>query len=179
MNIYLTLFKEFLEIDTNNTDYDILLNRSLDSAVGYIDTMFNIKLFKTIDEVLLLSGNDLKVLRLEIAPILSITELKEEGVLIDPSEYYFKYNKLFYKEDTFPEGFNNIEVKLTYGYDNTDIPKDLLFALLKVAEKFYTDASQNKESVTEFQSMGEKVKFRNSFPSEAVGILSKYKIDIL
>ncbi len=151
-SIFLEELKKFMELDDNNTENDEVLNIALNAAQGMIDKYCNISTTPA-TKVLILNGTGLTTIPVDYLPITSIDALGIGGEVQNVLDFYIDRSTIGSLSTTFTSGIRNIDLTLTVGYPTVeDIPYDLLIALLKIAEKFYTDAAENREGMSGYNT---------------------------
>ena len=175
-NVYLTDFKTYLEFTLDDVDHDSLLDMLLGASQGFISSLYNVYTFGT-TESLTLNGNGKSYMYLSFTPITGVTVLTIDGEAIDVSEYYFVDNAIHLMDGAiFSRGNMNVTMDVAYGYTIDTVPDDLKFALFKIAEKTYYDATQNREGVSTLSNdIKQRASFYNEIPEIAEIILSTYK----
>lgn len=180
-SIFLDELKKFMELDENTTDNDDILNISLNAAQAFIDGYCNITTSPR-QEVLTLSGDGTDTIYTDFLPISTVDTVSIDNTAYDVLDFYISRNNISSLSNTFTTGIRNIELTITVGYATIeDMPHDLLLALLKIAEKYYTDAAENRDGVDSYNTstkVGEKF-YQSQLPSGVKPILALHKRYVL
>ena len=141
-NTFLDEFKEYKNIPSDNTDTDTILNKILDGAEGYLKSQYQLYLEKeSISKIY--NGKNLDFIVLP-SKYISLSNVNIDSVDIDLNNFYLNDNLLFYINNFYPSGIQNIKVDFDIGFETTDdIPKDLKLAFFILADKYYENIQQN------------------------------------
>jgi hypothetical protein len=173
--ISLNDFKQFIEYDLDDTSVDSILQIALDSAQQYVSTYCNSEFTPREVTYSPSSIKDTKRLELPFYPITGITSIKFKGVPQDLTKFYVENYVDLISDIALPTTRGDLEIVIQIGY--TDIPSDIKYAILKIADKFFTDVYDNRDGVRGYDSavkMGED--FRpQELPESVEMILIRYK----
>lgn len=174
-NIFLSPFKEYLERDVTNEEQDAVLNICLNSAQQFIETSIGIVIGNR-DETLLLNGNGFSFIQSDVWPLTVISSITIGDTLQDISNYYFDGYEIGLLTGVFTSGTRNVEVEVSVGYTDTNIPADLLMALFKLAEKQFIDATDNREGISLLSNdIKQRVSYTNKLPPFVVQVFNSYR----
>ena len=175
-NPYLTDFKTYLEFTLDDIDHDSILDMLLGAAQGFISSLYG-AYTSSETESLITNGNGKSYMYFGFSPITAVANLTIDGVLIDVSNYYFMDNVIHLIDGAiFTKTSRNVTMDVTYGYTISTVPDDLKFALFKITEKTYYDATQNREGVSTLSNdIKQRASFYNEVPEIAEIILATYK----
>lgn len=196
--ITLNQAKQYLQFA--NSDYDNLLSDIVSFAIGHIENYVGRSLkFKTTKDIY--QGTGRQFLPLNLTNLVSVSEVKIDGVVIDNTSYFIKNNMLFkkdlwdksYVKNSFERQIDyNIEVTSTSGYNyplitdsiNTgNVPKELQYVALELVKKAFILCGTQQQMKSEGGSHNEakfdtsyyEIKFQEDFPKDLKRILDKYK----
>ncbi len=173
---FLDDFKNYKEFDLTDTSQDEIMNLVLDASESYIENECNIILAES-TKTLNISGNGTNTIYLDASPINSIVSVKIDDVIQDINDFVVINNHLYYKVSTFTSGALNVLVAITTGYSPTSISNTLKLAILKLADKLFTDATDNRDGVTGYDTgikMGEHY-VHSDLPDNIKAILYQHK----
>ena len=178
MSQYLQEFKQYREMELNNTEFDTLLDIALTAAHDYIERYCNILLSQDTITVTM-DGTGTSIITIDKYPINSIDSLSISGTTIDSSVYYIRGNMIGLKYGVFTSGIDNVSVTLSIGYQA--LPDMLRLCLFKLADKLYSDAVDNKDGVVSYTTgNGVSEKFSDDvIPSTIYDMLNQYKRVVL
>lgn len=133
----------FCSIDDINTflgteilpeDTQVLL--AIEEASAVIKNYCNQKIEQVSDDTILLDGTGSTKLFLPELPVVSITSVKVDGVLLDPTYYALAENGVLWRKyGVWTVGAQNIEVTYTHGY--ASIPEDIKGVCYRSASRLY------------------------------------------
>jgi len=178
-NKFLDEFKEYKDIPTDNTDTDTILNKVLDGAESYLKTQYYVYLEKE-SLTKKLNGKNYNFVVLPNKYI-SLTSVKIDGVDIDLANFYVSGNLVYYINNIFSFGVQNIEVDFDIGFeDSDDIPADLKVAFFIVADKLYENVQQNTNTIDySADSNFGRVKTLNTLPDTFYRLLQPHISPVL
>lgn len=130
-----------------------------------------------------LDGDCSEKIYLQTLPILSVSEIKLNGIVVSAGGYvvYGDEGSVFYKNGVWPEGNQNIEVTFTGGYilpkDESEehprtLPFDIEMACVKGVGKLFNKAES--EGVKNSSSGSMSVNFQDALDTEISQILDLY-----
>ena len=196
--ITLNQAKQYLQFA--NSDYDNLLKDIVGFAVGHIENYVGRSLkFKTIKDIY--QGTGRQFLPLNLTNLVSVSEVKIDGVVVDSNSYFIKNNMLFkkdlwdksYVKNSFERQIDyNIEITSTSGYNyplitdsinSGNVPKELQYVALELVKKAFilsgTEQQLSHETGSHqsasFNYSYYEIKFKEDFPKDLKRILDKYK----
>lgn len=196
--ITLNQAKQYLQFA--NSDYDNLLSDIVSFAIGHIENYVGRSLkFKTTKDIY--QGTGRQFLPLNLTNLVSVSEVKIDGVVIDNTSYFIKNNMLFkkdlwdksYVKNSFERQIDyNIEVTSTSGYNyplindsiNTgNVPKELQYVALELVKKAFILSGTEQQLSSEngshnqarFNNSYYEIKFTEDLPKDLKRILNKYK----
>lgn len=154
-----------LELGITTTEYDTLLNRYIETISNIVEKYIGYSLHLEVILNEAYAGTNSPFLILRKSPVISVEEVKINGITLDASEYSIKQN-ILYRESLWPRkqfinpitqtphGKNvlyNIFVSYTAGY--ATIPADIQTVVIdEVKEKYNNFLSKTNKFVT-----GEKI----------------------
>jgi len=136
----LPLFKAWLKVPDGDTSQDTVLERIGNAASEYCEERSG-WLFKKRTHTLTRDGDDRPVLLRLHRPIISVTSLTIDGVALAASEYVADgtHGKITLKTRVFPRGVGNVVVVYEAGYDDADLPGQVVAAALDLAKAHYEE----------------------------------------
>ena len=150
MHRLLTDFKVYSNLDLTVTDTDELIDTVLTASEEYIKTMYGIYLKSdTITEIIDGDGKTYFTVKYDIVSIISLTI---DGVAIGISDISVKDNVVRLKTITPTNDYDNIEITYTVGWEDIVLPMQLKLALFKLADKLYTDITEDREGVSGYNT---------------------------
>jgi hypothetical protein len=144
-DITLEEFKLFLEREIDDTSVDDILNLSLDAAKRFTETYCNIRITNSTVTVSPYPITSSKYIELPYYPVTELVEVKFNNALQDISKFYITNDNIINTDLSFPSERNSLELTIRVGF--TDIPSDLNYAIMKIAEKFFSDAYENRDGI--------------------------------
>lgn len=103
-------------------------DKAIDAAVGYLRDKAGWHVFPSVTETLTVDGEGGQVLTLPTLKVTAVLEVRENGVVLDPSAYEWSATgDLKRRGWMWTDRWNGITVQLTHGYD--DVPPELLRAI--------------------------------------------------
>lgn len=150
-----------------------LASLAVAAAQQRVRNFLNQQITLVTDDVVLIDGNGSRQIRLPERPVRSITQIKENGNVLDPSEYTLRRSLVIrvggqieiwtwpteLMFDVWRVGVGNIEVTYTHGWDVGEIdsdgsdsdyeplhvPADILLVALKAAKRGYESMGEDAE----------------------------------
>lgn len=196
--ITLNQAKQYLQFA--NSDYDNLLSDIVSFAIGHIENYIGRSLkFKTTKDIY--QGTGRQFLPLNLTNLVSVSEVKIDGVVVDSNSYFIKNNMLFkkdlwdksYVKNSFERQIDyNIEVSSTSGYNyplitdsinSGNVPKELQYVALEFVKKAFILSGTEQQLSSEngshnqarFNNSYYEIKFGQDIPKDLKRILDKYK----
>lgn len=164
---------------TNSSD-DVLLESLIGAASSYIATYCS-REFGQVTETVTVDGNGRQKLFSPFTPIISVAGVRVDGRVIPSKTGYGPNAAGFFNTDTmimlvgpysFTEGWQNIEIDLTYGY--ASVPPDVERACIELVISRYR-ARQRTDIMSQAMA-GQSVTFApDAFSRWARDVLSQYK----
>ena len=190
--------KQYLQFA--NSDYDNLLSDIVSFAIGHIENYVGRSLkFKEITDIY--QGTGRQFLPLNLTNLVSVSEVKVDGLVVDNTSYFIKNNMLFkkdlwdksYVKNSFERQIDyNIEVTSTSGYNypligdsinSGNVPKELQYVALELVKKAFILCGTQQQMKSEggshteakFDTSYYEIKFQEDLPKDLKRILDKYK----
>ena len=142
---FLDEFKGYMGYDTGEVSKDESISLCLEASEGFLESNYGIICLSK--ELTSVFDGDGKSFFYVPYVIDSITSITLDSVVIDPSLYSFKYNKVRLKEGSLTSGFDNVTVVYKVGYLDTALPSGIKTALFKLAEKLFKDADESRDGI--------------------------------
>lgn len=134
------------------------------SVRGYLDQ----EITMVVDDVEEHDGNGSQRLRLLQRPVIEVTEVQENGDVLDEGDYALKtvggsFRSILYRIDScWPVGYGNIRVEYTHGWNARDdeddfvwlVPADIKLVTLSAARRWYTSAGATDDSTLISETIG-------------------------
>ena len=109
---------------------------AIEEATAVIKNYCNQEIEQVSDETILLDGTGSTKLFLPELPVVSITSVEVDGVLLDPNYYALAENGVLWRKyGTWTLGARNIEIVYTHGY--TIIPEDVRGVCYRSAARLF------------------------------------------
>ena len=109
---------------------------AIDEATAVIQNYCNQKIEQVSDDTIQLDGTGSTKLFLPELPVVSITSVEVDGVLLDPTYYALAENGVLWRKyGVWTVGARNIEIAYTHGY--SAIPDDLRGVCYRSAARLY------------------------------------------
>lgn len=167
----LTDVKQYLGINTTNTDEDALINTFIDGVSALFESYCNRK-FDDNYYTDVYSGHNNTKLYVRQYPITTVSGVYVNDVIIDDVDYYVGSNNIELLTGYFSAGRNNIKINYTAGYVN--IPDDLRLACMDEVVRRYK--RKDRLDVSAISMLGESLTvFSDDFSPQTKTILNRYK----
>lgn len=178
INDLLNDVKRFLKVDVDNTNYDGVIQGSIDMATKFVENECGVKLsqatytetFRGRDVVYNRTGEGDFILLVYVKnrPLVSVTSVKVDGNLVSSDDYYINGDGIYINE-------YGSEVEVTYVAGYEQIPGDLYGAIIRIASVFFFDRD-GRLNVQSIRAEGEEITgWYSYFDDRIKRILDQYK----
>lgn len=170
--------KNYLNVSTNQDDE--VIREMFNYTIGAINN-YCLRTFELEERIDILQGNGRAFLPTPLTPIKTITEMKINGLVVNPVDYSIRNKMVFYpkyfpvkylgiNENWTPKAYlrgYNVELTYSVGYvypqwvdvvNESDVPKELQFVALEILKAMYIASGvQAQEQTKTVSTVGESL----------------------